>query len=228
MLRLLIALALLTAAAPGDAAAATLAEGSHKIAQEVARTARLPQRVINLWWLPVDYWERVARELKWKEEDVREAREKLALYSVIAVLDATVKPDKTFSFADHAAIADKLEVRIGGGDPLPALRKVDPAVTRRLPDLAYPLRASLGPLAAGLRLVLVSNADADGKPRLDGGSAAVVRARYQVGAEKPLEFFWHTPLTAVAGSRADPKTAEPLEASWRFNPWTGERLPETR
>jgi hypothetical protein len=225
VLGLLIAVALLVAAVPGPAAAATLVEGSHKIAQEVARTAQLPQRVINLWWLPVDYWERVARELKWKEEDVRAAREKLALYSVIGVLDATVTPDKKFSFAEHTEIAEKLEVRIGGGEPLPALRKIDPAVTRQLPGLAYPLRASLGPLAPGLRLLLVANTDADGKPRIHGGSSAVVRARYQAGTEKPLEFFWHTPLTSVAGPRSDPKTAEPLEASWRFNPWTGEKLP---
>lgn len=226
MFRLLIALALLVSAVPRPAAAATLAEGSHKIAQEVARTAQLPQRVINLWWLPVDYWERVARELKWKEEDVRAAREKLALYTVIGVLDATISADKKFSFAEHTEIAEKLEVRIGGGEPLPALRKVDPAVTRQLPELVYPLRTSLGPLAAGLRLLLVSNVDADGKPRIHGSSAAVVRARYRAEAEKPLEFFWHTPLTAVAGPRRDPKTSEPLEASWRFNPWTGEKLPD--
>lgn len=222
MLRLLIALALL--AAPGPAVAATLAESSHKIAQEVARTSQFPGRAINLWWLPVDYWERVARELKWKEEDVRAVREKLGVYSVIAVLDATITADKKFSFAEHTAIAEKLEVRIGGGEPLQALRKIDPAVTRQLPELAYPLRASLGPLAPGLRLLLVANTDADGKPRIHGGSPAVVRARYQV-AEKPLEFFWHSPLTSVAGPRADPKTSEPLEASWRFNPWTGEKLP---
>jgi hypothetical protein len=159
---------------------------------------------------------------------VRAAREKLALYSVIGVLDATITADKKFSFAEHTEIAEKLEVRIGGGEPLPALRKLDPAVTRQLPELAYPLRASLGPLAAGLRLLLVANTDADGKPRIHGATPAVVRARYQTGTEKPLEFFWHTPLTSVAGARADPKTAEPLEASWRFNPWTGEKLPEAR
>ncbi len=224
MIRFLIALALALAVAPSEA----WAGASHEIAQEVARTVQLPKRVINAWWLPVDYWERVARELKWKDEDVRALRERLSAYSVIAMLDATVGEDKKLAFAEHTGIADRLEVRIGGGDPLPVLRKLDPEVSRPLPELAYPLRSSLGPLGAGLRLLVVSNTDESGKPRIHGASPAVIRVRLQTGAEKPVELFWHTPLSAVAGKPGDPKTGEPLEASWRFNPWTGEKLPGTR
>ena len=222
MLRLLIAVLLLVLAAPSAAVAA----GSHKIAQEVARTVQLPRRAINFWWLPVDYWEEVARELKWKPEDVSAVREKMSVYFVIAVLDATITADKKFSFAEHAGIAEKLEVRIGGGEPLPPLRQVDPVVTRQLPELAYPLTTSLGPLAPGLRLLLVANTDEAGKPRIHGATPAIIRARYQTGEEKPIELFWHTPLSSVASPRSDPKTGEPLEASWRFNPWTGEKLPQ--
>ncbi len=221
MTRLLLALALFASAAPAPASAAS----SSEIAKEVARTHKLEQRVISVWWLPVDYWEQVARELKWKAEDVQAVRTSLAVYSVVAVLDATVLPDKKLSFAEHVALADRLQLRVGGGDPLPVLRRVDPLVTRQLPELAYPLSTSLGPLAPGLRLLIVSNSDKDGKPHTSGASAALVRARYEADPGKPVEFFWHTPLSAVAGERRDPKTGEPLEASWRFNPWTGEKLP---
>lgn len=215
----LLVLAVVAAPAPVRAA------GSHVIAQEVARTVQLEKRVVNVWWFPVEYWEQVARELKWKDEDVKAVQASLASYTVLGVLDATVGADNKLTFADHVAIADKLEMRIGGGEPLPALRKVDPLVTRQLPELAYPLRTSLGTLAPGLRLLLFANTDDAGKPRVRGSSAAVVRARYDTGGGKPLEFFWHTPLSAIAGQRRDPKSGEPLESSWRFNPWTGEKLP---
>lgn len=192
-----------------------------EIAQEGARTHQLGQRVVQLWWLPVEYWEQAARELGWGDAEVVALRERLELYTVICVLDAQIDGYE-FRFAEHLEIAERLEASLGG-ERLLALRRWDPLLTSRLPDLSYTLKVSLGPLGPGLRLLLFPNVDAAGRPALDGSRPGLLRVRYALGEGKePLELFWRAPFTAIAGGRRDPTTGEPLEASWRFNPWTGE------
>ncbi len=195
------------------------------IAQEVARTRHEGRRVVNVWWLPAEYWEAAARELKWPEEEIEQIRQRVELYLVLAVLDATIGGDGRFEFADHLPITERLTVK-RNGEPLVALHRIDVHLAGRLPDLAYFLKASLGPLTPGLRMLMYSNADDEGKPVLFGARDGSLHARYEIkpGAT-PLEFFWRAPLTAIAGSRRDPKSGEPIEASWKFNPWTGNRLP---
>jgi hypothetical protein len=199
------------------------AASTHAIAQEVARTAQEGKRVVSVWWLPVEYWEAAAREIGWKDERVREVRERLALYSVIGIVDATLTPEKRFAFAESSQLAEKLELWLGG-EPVAPVRKLDPQLLEPMPELTYLLRASLAGLASGLRLMFFPNVDGQGKPQVAGGGNGAVRLRYAASEQAPLEFYWHAPLTAVAGGRRDPETGEPIEASWRFNPWTGKKL----
>jgi hypothetical protein len=200
------------------------AASTHAIAQEVSRTAQLDRRVVSFWWLPIEYWEAAAREIGWKDDRIAELRERLGVYAVIAVVDASITPEQRFSFAEIPAIAENLTLRIRG-ESLAPLRKLDPEVMRPLADLSYLLRASLAGLGNGMRLLLFPNVGPDGKQRVQGASDGSVQLRYAVAGKEPLDFHWHGPLTAVAGGRRDPKTGEPVEASWRFNPWTGEKLP---
>ncbi len=209
---------LLLFGAPGARAASTSA-----IAQEVARTTQLEKRFVSVWWLPAEYWEAAARELGWKADRVAEVRERMSLYAVIGIVDASLTPDKRFAFAETPAIADRLTLRLGGA-PLSALRKLDPALMQPMPELTYLLRTSLAGLAKGLTFMFFPNVDSGGKPLIRGAESGAVQLRYAVDGRDPLVFYWHAPLTAIAGAHRDPTTGEALEASWRFNPWTGEKI----
>ena len=43
--------------------------------------------------------------------------------------------------------------------------------------------------------------------------------------EKPLEFWWHGPLTDIVGPKSCPGSGEPMEASWEYCPWNGRKVP---
>jgi hypothetical protein len=194
------------------------------IVQEVSRTERGGSRVLNLWWLPGEYWEAAARELEWTAEQIDETIPRASSYLVIGVLDARAVPGKGLEFSDHLHIVNRLTVR-RDGVRLDPLQRMDPELARALPDLTYFLRASLGPLAPGVRLLLFPNVDDDGKPILVGSRAGRLSARYEFGdGAAPVEVYWRGPLTSVVGARRDPETGEPLDASWKFNPWTGQKL----
>lgn len=204
-------------------ASTALGARTSEVAQEGARTRQLDKRVVQVWWLPVEYWEAAARELGWPEEEIRVVRERFELYTFLGVIDARVGKDHQFEFRDHVHLAGRIgPIRDGGR--VEALRSWDPVVTKRLPDLTYLLRGSLGAMRSGLRLLLYPNLDANGKPELSGAREGTLHVRYDIDEGPPLDFFWHGPFTAVAGPIRDKATDEAYDASWKFNPWTGEKL----
>jgi hypothetical protein len=223
MRRLSIALLLLlTAASP----AGRMEVRTAAIAQETQRSWQQGSRIIHVWWLPVEYWEAAARELKRSPEEVEAARRLLREHTVLVVIDARLTEEQRFSFQDHSDIGPRLHIE-RDGERIAPLRSWDPALTELVPNLSHVLRAAAGPLNVGVRLLFFPNLGEQGEPIVGGAQRGVLRVRYEpAGGVPPLDLVWHAPLTAVAGSRADPQTGEPVEASWRYNPWTGEKLPE--
>ena len=50
----------------------------------------------------------------------------------------------------------------------------------------------------------------------------MLRVRYRAEADKPpVEFWWHAPLTSVVGPKKCPGSGAPMQASWKFCPWSG-------
>jgi hypothetical protein len=212
----LIVLAALQLTAPP-----ALAAGTASIAHETTRTQQVGRRVINLWWLPTEYWEASARELGWSEERVDGVRRLARGYVILAVLDARAGNDGKIEHRKHADLVQRLSVR-RNGERLDALRQLNPAFSEQMPELSYFLTASVGPLAEGVRLLFFPNVDGDGQPVLAGGRAGELAVRYRYDdAAEPLDVLWRAPLTAVAGAKSCPKGGERLEASWRFCPWHG-------
>jgi hypothetical protein len=213
-----LALAVLVCA--GSAHAANTAA----FAQDVTRLHQGNGRVVNVWWLPVEYWVQAARERSYPEEEVAKVREAFARYSMLGIVDGRPTPKGEMTVSTHEEIAQRLRVRVRQQTVAP-LHDFDSSVADVLPDLAYSLQVSLGPLRDALRILVFPNVDENGKALLSGARDGVFQVEYTLDPErKPLLFRWHAPLNAVVGSQTDPLTGEPLDASWRYNPWTGKKL----
>jgi hypothetical protein len=211
------------------AAAAAGPPATAEISRETLRTHKLERRVVNFWWLPVEYWTSAARELGRSEEDAAAMRKLLEGYVVIGVLDASFDAEGKPVLIEHSALAPRIEVR-RNGEKVELLRQLNPEVAQQMPELSYLMVASLGPLGTGLRLMFFPNLTDSGKPIATGAARAEVTLAYRWSdAEPPLEFAWHAPLTAVAGPARCSKGGELLEASWAYCPWhgvpTGKPLP---
>jgi hypothetical protein len=193
---------------------------SAAISQETHRTHRAGNRIVSFWWLPVEYWVASARELRKPEEELERIDSLLEGYVILGVVDANVGADGTLRFATLQDANDRLLLLRNGRETKPVSR-LDPKVGATLPELSYFMTASLGPMAQGLRLVLLPNIDDEGRPIVSGSGTGEIAARYLTDGAEPLSLFWHAPLTSVAGPRRCPKGGEALEASWGHCPWHG-------
>ncbi len=190
------------------------------IAEETQRSHRVDRHVMSFWWLPVEYWVAAAKELKLSGERIDRAREILRDYVVIGLVDAEVQPNGRFKFASLRDANERLFV-IRNGKEVEPVNRIDPAAQRMLPELAYFLTTSLGPLASGLRLALYPNIDRKGRPLLTGTSQGKLVAKYRPEGTVPVSLVWRTPLTSVAGPSICPRGGEDLDASWNYCPWHG-------
>ena len=214
-----LALGLCLAAGPAGAAG-TPDLSSSVIAQETAHTHRAGHRVVTFWWLPYEYWMAVAGELGKTPAQTAEIRSLFRSYTLLAVLDVEVRPDSSFDALSTAEIVRRLEIDVNG-ETFEVMQQVDRRVQELVPDLSYVLRASLSGLGSSLRILPLPNLDKNGEPILSAAKLGRVRLRYRVGAEgEEVEFWWHAPLTSVAGKRRC-KGGELAEASWKFCPWDG-------
>ena len=200
------------------------ASGTSALAQELTRSQQRSKRVVNVWWLPLEYWLAAAQELKKSAQEIDDVRKLFRYYLIIAVLDARVLDDGKLEPATHAEIGPHLEIR-RNGEPVEILRDVDPRVARRVGELSYLLKTSLSMLGVGLRIFFLPNIDDDGRPLLQGASRGVLMIRYAPGEEEDaFEYAWHAPLTALAGPQSCPEDGEFLEAHWAYCPWHGVKV----
>lgn len=221
LVALLVALSLLPVAAR--------ATSSSDIIAETARTAEEGgNRVANFWWLPPEYWAQSAKELELPAEEQAKVEKLFRDYVIIGALDADVSDKHKPVLASIADIVKRSRFS-RGGETLEVLREVNPEVSKAVPTLVYLLRASLGPLGEGLRLLPLANVDPQGKPITSASAPGEIALEFRFTETGPVhEFRWHAPLTAIAGVRKCPKGGEPLEASWSYCPWHGVKLPPAK
>lgn len=198
------------------------AVGTGAIAEETIRSKRSGDRVLSVWWFPSEYWVAAAKELELPPEQVDEVRQLYRNYTILAVLDADLRPDGSYDALSTAEIVRRIEITVNGSS-MEVLHEVDPRLQKYSPTLTYIVRASLSTFGPGLRLLPLPNVGRDGKPIMRGSSGGNLRVRYKLAPGDEVEFWWHSPLSAVMGQKQCANGA-PAEASWSFCPWDGKPL----
>ena len=180
-------------------------------------------RIASFWWLPQEYWEQVAKELKLPAEDQEKVRTAFRGYLLVGALEARLGTEKP-QFATIAEVVGRAKF-YRDGEEVQVLREVTPDVVQLSPKLVYLLRTSLGGIGEGLRLLPLSNLDAQGNPVLTGRLPGELRIEYRFDEKSPPQtMYWRAPLTSIAGPKKCPKGGEPLEASFSYCPWHGEKI----
>lgn len=201
------------------------AGNSSEIAAETARTIQEgTTRVASFWWLPPEYWIDAAREMGLSAEDQAKVQKFFPNYIIVGVIDADVSEKHKPLIAGIAEIVARTQFT-RDGEEVPVLREVAPEVSALVPKLVYLLKASMGRLGEGLRLLPLANISAKGEPILSSAKPGVLGAAFRFKEGGPVhELRWHAPLTAVAGAKRCPKDGEAMDASWSYCPWHGVKL----
>ena len=211
------------------ALAPALAHGgnSSEIAAETVRTIQEgTTRVASFWWLPPDYWIAAAKEMSLPPADQEKVAKVFPNYIIVGVIDADVSEKHKPLIAGIAEVVSRTKFT-RNGEPVQVLREVSPDVADLVPKLVYLLKASMGRLGDGLRLLPLSNISATGEPIITSTKPGLLGAEFRFTEGGPVhELVWHAPLTAVAGAKHCPKDGEALDASWSYCPWHGVKLDE--
>ena len=202
---------------------AGLAQSTSEIVEETVRNHRGKDHLVTFWWLPAEFWVAAAREMSKTPAEIAAIGDLFDNYTLIGAMDLQFAPDGKMDTLSTVEIVRRLEVKIGDVQ-FDVLKQVDPKLQQMAPELSYAFRISLAELGRGLHLLPFANLDSLARPIVSGSTPGVVRVRYkgETGAA-PLEFWWHAPLTAVAGSKKCPGSGAPMEASWSFCPWNGKK-----
>ncbi len=216
---ILLVAVLLLASAPQARAEGRISTAA--VTKETLRTSTADQRLINFWWLPLEFWEAAAREQKMSEAEVAEIHRVFRDYVLVAALEARVGEDQRPQMASIGELVQRMKITRNGKE-LEVLRQINPRLAEFVPKLIYALQASLSILGEGLHVLPLNNADAQGNPILLGSRAGMLRIEFKPEADaKPMVFEWAGPLTAVKGTTPCPKGGEKLEANWAYCPWHG-------
>ena len=147
------------------------AGNSTDIVRETARTLEGGGgRVASFWWLPQEYWELVAKELGIPAEEQAKVRTVFRDYLLVGALESKLNTDKKPEFASIADLAKRAKF-YRNGEEVEVLRDVNPELARLAPSLVYLLRASLGGLGEGLRLLPLSERRREGQSDPLGATA---------------------------------------------------------
>jgi len=209
----------------GLAPALARAGNSSEIAAETARTIQEGKtRVASFWWLPPEYWIATSKEMGLSAEDQAKVAKFFPNYIIVGVIDADVSEKHKPLIAGVAEVVARSKFT-RDGEEVQVLREVAPEVADLVPKLVYLLKASMGKLGEGLRLLPMPNISAKGEPILTSTKPGVLGAEYRFTEGGPVHTVtWHAPLTAVAGAKRCPKDGEAMDASWDYCPWHGTKL----
>ena len=208
-----------------SAPALARAGNSSQIAAETARTIQEgTTRVASFWWLPPEYWIATSKEMGLSAEDQAKVQKFFPNYIIVGVIDADVSEKHKPLIAGVAEVVARSKFT-RDGEPVQVLREVAPEVSDLVPKLVYLLKASMGRLGDGLRLLPMSNISPKGEPILTADKPGTLTAEYRFTEGGPVHnIVWHAPLTAVAGAKRCPKDGEEMDASWSYCPWHGVKL----
>lgn len=207
------------------APAVARAGDSTDIVRETTRTLEGGSgRMVTFWWLPQEYWELAAKELKLPSEDQEKVRVVFRDYLIVGALETKLNLEKKSEFASISEIVGRAKF-YRNGQEIAVLRDVNPELARLVPSLVYLLRASLGGLGEGLRLLPLANVDPKGNRVLTGDAPGVLELEYRFEPDdQPQDVYWHAPFTSIVGANKCPKGGESLDASFEFCPWHGVKV----
>ena len=129
------------------------------------------------------------------------------------------------NYRPEAEIRAGVQIRDGQGKtyaPLPE-EKIDPNAKDFLLMMKPVFASMIGPMGQNMHAIVFSNRDEKGQP--------IVRAKGEGSFSVQLsgrEFKWRLPLGALLPPKTCPQDGEKLNGAWKFCPWHGVALTETK
>lgn len=178
-----------------------------------------------VWWVPTEFWEQSAVKRGSSLQKARETFSSLRQYTVVIVLAGKVGLGNINWYSENE-IRSSTSLRDSDGQIYKPITDISPDAAGLLSIIKPVMANVLGPAGQNLQVLFFASKTAKGAPIADPtaeGSFAVLIDG--LGGEKLTSYEWRLPLTSLTPPRYCPIGKERMEASWKYCPWHGVKLP---
>lgn len=197
------------------------------LARETQQHVRDPGYFGLLWWVPVEYWEKVVEGSGMSVEKARERFAPLRKYTTIVVAVGTTGI-ANINWISEPELRANLKLRDAAGNDYEPLQEVS-GDAKGLASIMKPMMANMGgAIGQNMQFYFFPASDKMANPIADAlapGSFSVVITNI-LGPKESI-YEWKLPLTSLSPPRYCPVGKERMEASWKYCPWHGVKLDDT-
>ena len=230
LLTILFATALILPATGVERKPAEAINPDELVAETQLDVAQSRDRIAFVWYIPSEYWQAALNRNSDLSPAVKdEILRTVTGLTVIAVVQGECPPVGQIRYYDRNYLLNntrffRIDVN-GERHPLQPYRVVSPQVERLIGSIPTMLGTAIGSLGENLHFFVFNDRTLDRKrvvdPALPGGLAVELNGRGGETFHAEFEF----PLNSLYVPRLCPN-GKPAHVSWRYCPWTGEKLPE--
>jgi hypothetical protein len=204
-----------------------------ELVREVQLFVGSSERQVNVvWWVPVEYWETAfSQNSESNSFDIQEITKLMNPYFMLAVVQSDISPFGVFNYYSKEKVSQGMSVGIinANGDtsrvlPLPDL-EITEDMNLLLENLKPMLRSAMGNLGGNFHFFVFSDRNEDGTRKMDPYKSGKMEVHLESSGGNVLEGNFETPLNSLFIPRVCPN-GKPAHVSWKYCPWTGEKLPD--
>lgn len=179
-----------------------------------------------IWWAPTEYFEQSAISSGMSPGQARRSFAMLQPYTLL-IVGVGNSGFGTVDWLSEAEVRKAIVLRDAAGDTYKPLDKVSDDAQNFADYMKPMLKNMLGAMGEGIRLVYFTNKDATGKEF----SNARQRGEFSLQMTDLIvpgtsSYTWRLPLSSLWPPRYCPVGKERVEASWKYCPWHGNKLPD--
>ena len=192
--------------------------------RDLTKMQKTPAGMTVVIWMPGEFWKlALSANGRLTKKGISDTLDVIRPYTLIAVLDAQSTAFGGYSYTDDQALMTSVRLEDSRGA---LYQPLDPGLVsggmRNMLDAMRPIMGNMmGAMGQHMVFLAFPGADKAGHPLADatGNGSLTVRVgdtalRYQL------------PLESLLPPSLDPKTGESFPGTYRFNPYTGDKLKE--
>ena len=178
-----------------------------------------------VWWIPVEFWEQSAIEQGSSPQKARETFGSLRQYTLAIVMAGKLGLGNIHWFPENE-IRASTSLRDSDGQIYKPITDISPDAAGLISIIKPVMANVLGPAGQNMDILFFASKTAKGAPiadpTADGNFAVLIDG---LGGQKLTSYEWRLPLTSLTPPRYCPVGNERMEASWKYCPWHGVKLP---
>jgi hypothetical protein len=180
------------------------------------------------WWIPSEFWESLfARDETMSEFDREQMLDVLSNVSLLAIVQADISTFGAFNYYTQAEVEKKMVASYtaanGKRHKLPPMHTISPDLEVVLGMFKPVLSSAMGNLGSNMHFFVVNDKPSTSTRLIDPYHDGIIAIQLMKRNGETIHARIETPLNSLFIPRKCPNGKD-AHVSWKYCPWSGERL----